>query len=81
MEIYQLEQDLKVFCVEAHSFPHDIAMAFEELVSRIGTTEGRTFFGVSYQTTGGIIIYKAAVLESFPHEGRMLGSEEDIIPG
>lgn len=75
MEIYTLEDDLDLFCVTAQSFPHDIKGAFDKLVSLIRGTEGRTFFGISYQTDAGEIIYKAAVLELCEGEGKMLDCE------
>ena len=75
MEVYTLKEDLKLFCVKAKSFPHDIAAAFDKLVKLLPTMEGRTFFGVSYQASSGEIIYKAAVLESYEGEGQKLGCE------
>ena len=75
MEVYSLENDLELFCVTARSFPHDIKEAFDQLVGLIGGIEGRTFFGISYQTEGGEIIYKAAVLELYKGEGELLGCE------
>jgi hypothetical protein len=75
MEIFKLEQDLELFCVTARSFPHDIKNAFDQLVKLIGETEGRTFFGISYQAGSNSIIYKAAVQESYKGEGVKLGCE------
>ena len=75
MEIYKLENDLDLFCITARSFPHDIKNAFDQLVKLIGSTEGRTFFGISFEEEKGAIIYKAAVLESYTGEGDRLGCE------
>jgi len=75
MEVYTLENDLELFCVTARSFPHEIKEAFDRLVRLIGGTDGRTFFGISYQTDRGEIIYKAAVQELQPGEGEELGCE------
>lgn len=75
METYLLKEDLKLFCIKARSFPHDIKEAFDKLINLLPTTDGRTFFGISYQTSSGEIIYKAAVLESYEGEGVSLGCE------
>ncbi len=79
MEVFELENDMKMFCVTARSFPHDIKAAFDELVRLIKGTDGRTFFGISYQKESGSIIYKAAVLETYEGEGESLGCEPYIL--
>lgn len=66
---------MKVFCVQAKSFPNDIGKAFGTLINLLPTTEGRTFFGVSYQAKNHGMIYNAAVLESFEGEGKTYGCE------
>ncbi|HEU5292086.1 MAG TPA: hypothetical protein VFU05_15655 [Cyclobacteriaceae bacterium] len=75
MEVYKLKQDMKVFCVQAKSFPNDIGKAFGTLINLLPTTEGRTFFGVSYQAKNHDMIYNAAVLEAFEGEGKKYGCE------
>jgi len=75
MGIYELEKDLKVFCVQAKSFPNDIGKAFGTLISLLPTIDGRTFFGVSYEGKNHDMIYNAAVLESFEGEGKLYGCE------
>jgi hypothetical protein len=79
MEQIKLEQDIKVFCVEAQSFPHDIGAAFNRLVSLVLNPDDRVFFGISYQANDGTIIYKAAVKEERAGEGKQLGCEEDVV--
>ena len=79
MEIYRLEKDLKLFSVQAESFPHDIKKAFDKLVSLLPGMEGRNFFGISYQTDSGEIIYKAAVEQTFEGEGEKLGCESLVL--
>lgn len=74
MEKYNLQEDVKVYCTTAKSFPHGIQEAFitlEKLLSK----EGRTFYGVSYKSTEGFLIYKAAVSESFEGEAEKYGFE------
>lgn len=70
---------MKVFCVQAKSFPNDIGKAFGTLINLLPTTEGRTFFGVSYQGKNHDMIYNAAVLESFEGEGKKYGCETFMI--
>jgi hypothetical protein len=79
MQVYNLDKDRKIFCVRAEFFPFHIKEAFAELIHKIPSTDGRTFFGISYQDKSGDIIYKAAVEESFDGEGRTLGFESFLI--
>lgn len=78
METYNLPEDVKVFCTTAKSFPDGVQEAFitlEKLLSK----EGRTFYGISYGSKDGGIIYKAAVSESFEGEAEKYGFENFII--
>ena len=79
MEIYYLKEDLKIFCATAKSFPYGIKQAFGALISKLQEIDGRVFFGVSYQSQQGDMIYKAAVLESYEGEGEKMGFEQLII--
>jgi hypothetical protein len=79
MEIYTLKNDLKIFCVTAKSFPYGIKQAFGLLINRLPSTDGRTFFGISFQDKAGDMIYKAAVLELFEGEAEKLGCEKFTI--
>jgi hypothetical protein len=57
MEKYTLKEDVKVYCTAAKSFPDGIQEAFitlEKLLSK----EGRTFYGVSYKSTDGLLYIK-----------------------
>ena len=79
MEIFNVERDIKVFCVTADSFPAGVKKAHEDLHSKLPTTEGRKFFGLSWATENGSIIYKAAVEESYDGEAEKAGCEIFII--
>jgi hypothetical protein len=79
MKVYTLNRDMKIFCVTAESFPYQIKQAFSSLISLLPSIEDRTFFGISYQSTEGDMIYKAAVLESFEGEAEKLGCEKFTI--
>lgn len=71
METYTLKQDVKVFCVEAESFPKGIKAAFDKLNTVTGM-EGRSIFGIS-KPYNGSIRYRAAAAENFEGEGTLLG--------
>jgi hypothetical protein len=74
MEKYTLENDVNILYVTAKSFPDGIQEAYDALDKKLGTTEGRTFYGISYMYDGKII-YKAAAAENFDGEGGQLGCE------
>ena len=76
MKIFTIEKEMNIFCVRAKSFPYEIKQAFSTLVSLLPTPEGRTFFGIAYQDEEGMMVYKAAVLESFKGEAEKLGCEK-----
>lgn len=75
MERIQLENDIRVFCVTATSFPQGIEEAFKKLEQLLPAREGRTFFGLSRPGGRGAIIYKAAVQEKYNGEGEQYGCE------
>ena len=79
MENYFLEQDIKVFYVQAASFPDGIREAHKKLCSLIGFAKDRKIYGISYPESPGKIIYKAAVEESYAGEAEKLGCPIFII--
>ncbi len=79
METYVMPEDKTIFCVTAKSFPYEIKQSFAELINKLPSTEGRSFFGISYEDRDGTFVYKAAVQEFFEGEGNKLGCEEFIM--
>ncbi|GAB3931328.1 hypothetical protein [Mucilaginibacter myungsuensis] len=71
MQTYRLQQDVKVVCEEATSFPKGIKGAFDTLSHKINM-EDRQVFGIS-NPYKGMIRYRAAATESFDGEGAELG--------
>jgi len=71
MQTYTLKQAVKVFCVEAESFPKGIKAAFEKLNS-VTDMNQRNVFGIS-KPYNGSIRYRAAASENFEGEGTQLG--------
>ncbi len=78
MEKYNLNEDVKVYCTTAKSFPAGIQEAFITLEKML-SKEGRTFYGISHGSKDGGIIYKAAVSENFEGEAEKYGFETFII--
>ena len=74
MEIYNLQDDIKVFCATAKSFPEGVQEAFIKLETML-SKEGRTFYGISYKNRLGEIVYKAAVSENYEGESEKYGFE------
>lgn len=79
MERYYLSRDVKVFCIQATSFPDGIRAAFLRLRSVVEDMMDRDFFGIIYKTGTGQIIYKAAVTAR-PGESVREGCEHFILP-
>lgn len=75
MEKYSFDRDIRVICVTARSFPDGIKEAHQRLHAMLPATKGRNFFGISYPESPGVIIYRAAVEESYPGEGQKMGAE------
>ena len=71
METYTLKQDVRVFCVEAESFPKGIKAAFDKL-NGVTDMQDRNIFGIS-KPYNGSIRYRAAAKEKFEGEGTQLG--------
>ncbi|MEJ2880460.1 transcriptional regulator [Pedobacter sp. GR22-6] len=67
MEKITIATDIKVFCVDAESFPEGILKAHQKLHALVPFSEERKYFGVSRMENGGII-YKAAAEELQPGE-------------
>jgi hypothetical protein len=61
--IFSLEKEISVLCVNADSFPDGIPGAFETLNQKLPSRDGRTYYGISWMDQTGRIIYKAAVGE------------------
>lgn len=79
MEKYFLEEDVKVFCVPAVSFPDGIKPAFDKLKALTASLADRDLFGISYAAAGSVIIYKAAAQQLFECEGEKYGCEVMVL--
>jgi hypothetical protein len=79
MEEYYIDKDIKVFYVRATSFPGGVGGAFQKLLSFLPKPNERLLYAISSSNEKGIIIYKAAVEESFPGEGEQNGCEIFVI--
>jgi hypothetical protein len=73
MEKYKIEQDIKLFYVQADSFPLGIGGAFKKLYELIGHNKSRHLYGISFPDSAGNIVYRAAVEETSPGEAEKAG--------
>ncbi len=79
METYILENDIKVFCVTAKSFPNGIMEAFEKLHASVKTGDRGRQFGISRPNSKGQIVYKAALEELREGDAERFGCEPFVI--
>lgn len=79
MEKYILDEDVKVLCVKARSFPEGVLEAFQTIENLHPSMKTRTFYGISNPDETGKIIYKAAVVEAYEGEGAQLGLENFVV--
>jgi len=79
MNHFSLKDDINVFCVKVKSFPEGILEAFEDIKKLVPDSTGRTLYGIS-SPVDGVIVYKAAITEMFPGEGKNFNCESFVIP-
>ena len=63
MEKYFLDEDIKLICNPASSFPEGVLNAHQELHASLPDVEGRMYYGLSQLGRNGNITYKAAAEE------------------
>jgi hypothetical protein len=79
MEKYFIENDIKVICETAETFPNDVMKAHQALHSKLSSGDKRRFFGISRPEENYKIIYKAAA-EVLPSDDiNALGGETFVI--
>lgn len=79
MEKYKIEQDIKLFYVQAASFPLDVGGAFTKLNDLIGHNKTRPLYGISFPGGTGSLVYRAAVEETFPGEAEKAGCPTFVV--
>lgn len=79
MEKYNIDKDISVFYVKAKSFPFGVGGAFTQLRSLLAEESDRKLYGISNPDGSEGIIYRAAVEEAFPGEGKEKGCETFLI--
>lgn len=80
METITLKEDIRVFCVEARSFPYGIGGALADLEQRLPAWGRRNLFGLSLRAENGLIVYKAAASEAYRGEAKNHTAETGVIP-
>lgn len=68
MEHYKIENDIRLFYVQAETFPLGVGGAFTKLNELIGYDKSRLQYGISFPDGANGIVYRAAVEEAFPGE-------------
>jgi predicted transcriptional regulator YdeE len=75
MENYHLSNDVEIMCLPVPTFPNGIPDAFDKLSKMFPTLNDRVFYGISYNTKEGEMIYKAAVSSNAADEAGKLNLE------
>lgn len=73
MEEYIINEDIKVVCAMAESFPNGVLAAHQKLHAWFPPNGKRRYFGISRPNENGVIIYKAAVEEITANEAEQFG--------
>jgi predicted transcriptional regulator YdeE len=79
MEIYNLQNDLKVFGIQVKTFPMGIGEAFDKLIKMLPGGFDRSYYGISYMTNDGAMMYIAAAIEKREGEAEKYNCERYII--
>jgi hypothetical protein len=79
MEKFTLEEEIKVFCETAKSFPDGIMKAHQELESILTCSKQRRYFGITSRNAKGNFVYDAAAEEIYQGEAEELGCEKFLI--
>lgn len=79
MEKYKIEQDIKLFYVQAESFPLGVGGAFKKLNELTSHNGARLLYGISFPDGAGSIVYRAAVEETYPGEAEKAGCRVFVV--
>ena len=79
MQTFIIENDIKVFTVQAESFPNGVLAAHQKIHSVVPFSTDRKYFGIS-RPESGTISYWAAAEEREEGEGEKLGFGSFTIP-
>lgn len=79
METIISDKDIKVFYVQATSFPDGVLAAHEKLHSMVPFSKERKYYGISRPENGHDINYKAATEETFQGEAEQYKCDTIIL--
>jgi len=79
MENFKFENDIRVICRQAASFPEGVLEAHKILHNELPDADQRRFFGISYPDKNEAIIYKAAAEALYDNEAEQTGFESFTI--
>jgi predicted transcriptional regulator YdeE len=79
METFHLENNIKLLCITADSFPEGVLAAHQKLHSIIPHSNDRGYFGISYANAAHAILYKAAAEMQHNEEAEKWNLETFVI--
>src|SRR3954471_5777691 len=79
MERYTLKEDVSALGMEVKTFPVGIGEAFDALANMLPEGFERSYYGISYFSDGGKIIYHAAAHEKFKGEAEKYNRQHYVI--
>lgn len=71
METITLNNDVKVYYIQAKTFPDGVKEAHQKLHAMYPPSAGRSYYGISYPEKGGSLRYLAAVHFENKHESEI----------
>ena len=79
MEIFQVPEDIHLFCVKAKSFPDGVMDAFRQLHALAPFGSNRKFISLSRPEKAGGIVYRAGATELKQGDLQSHGLEELVV--
>lgn len=79
MGTYYISRDIKVFYVQAKSFPEGIEEAYKTILGLVPSGNGRILYGISHPVKNKGIVYKAAIEEAYDEEAKKYNCETFVI--
>ncbi len=80
MEIYKIGSDIKVICLEAKTFPDDVADAHHTIQASVPNYKARRVYGILMPNGESVIEYKAALEELNEGEAAKFNLKSFTIP-
>lgn len=79
MEIYDLKNDIAAIGFQVKTFPQGIGEAFDSLYKILPDGPTRSYYGISWMTSDGAIVYNVAATEKSDDDAAKYNYERFII--